>query len=93
MAPHGDAMVRTSTEQLVPQQNPNLLPGVSQHWRRALAHWVVSTLVAGNATGSALVHVLATAGIARVPWRMPGIPGLLPLFSTPPLHPSRCSHW
>jgi len=65
MARHGDAMVRASTEQLVPQQNQALLPCVYRHRRRALARWIVGTLVAGNATGSALVHVLATAEIAR----------------------------
>jgi len=93
MARHGDAMVRTSTEQLVPQQNQALLPCVYRHRRRALARWIVGTLVAGNATGSALVHVLATAEIARATtladaWKA----WIAALPSTPPLHPQRMHH-
>jgi hypothetical protein len=58
-------MSRTSTERLLQQQIQTLFPRLSRHRRRALARWVLGALLAGSANRPALVHALATAGIAR----------------------------
>jgi hypothetical protein len=60
-----DGMSRTSTERLLQQQIQTLFPRLSRHRRRALARWVLGALLAGSANRPALVHALATAGIAR----------------------------